>query len=1376
MCHDGNSAPLSVRYLNSQLTTLWQNAVQCTDESKNGTLDVASQEYEKSKYTRALAQFHYFGARAPTSVSSTGDFFFYARFGQPDLKFICNHEAIVSFSIERANLNLDFGKSSVTGCRADHQMNKDLHDVQVTFRMPFTRHDVKSADSVLNPRPFNHLVRLTLLDMESAHFLSLKSSVSLDSDVERALKFYLAKYLMFLQQGGLNILYDVPHNDDVQIDYTLQAEMLGKMEVAGKTKWFTGLKVHSVDVQKINEYLLWVWQGAVRRGRPSDLLSVCIAEMSSNWVTKRAISEHFFVRFGPPEVKALCPHEAIVSFNVEDVAWFDSTVFTVPKNVYHNWVISFVMDTVEEREGSLIRIKAKFGTARFSSLHSKRPQTDSLSAHYFSLLVKFLQGNYFDILIRYSLHILYVSDYHTESSQAIVPTYKPGVAPSDEETTLWTKQIQSLNFYGYDEITALSEESLNLVLQSSWIEECRRSTDNLLAYWGIDCFKASFLAPTIRLLSDGKAIIWITAKNGEVEVTKESTRKDFWTWPPPAKPVLGEAVELYRFTEPSIFAFEVDLKMADDISLVVGDAWRQKFYQSEVWKRFQEQRDWHVFRHLYFDLRNATYVPELSNVIGIGRGRESLMRMATMVYSAKGYLGRLAHAGYNIIYSVPVWTNRLQNLGYAATDVKYQVVTKNTVTQATCSISRTVYESPVILLLAMTKFRTMPSTFVPWHDLWVIWNRMFKTVGSVYLSEGSFSETRLLTLLEEVNRKTTLLPKFAGVVKGEWTFDITTWEQDIYRKNQACTWERNALASNENYVEYDWEYYDEWSHRHKGYRANEQNAESMLSCQTTNKVLIPTAYGSDNYDIELKGESKLTVSGTTDNRKWTNESIATWSSTIRVSSSAGALSVALTREVKPTLSLVSQKQTGSVDVVSLHAKYLPQSIDVSDILSALKIELQGQWTLYGPGMQRCVAASSIITKNGGRIIQLRQATETETVVSQSTPVVVASGPSTISTTTVISPKAAPVVVETGKRYSGSVAEVLQSINETTSAEVPKVIPASADVVSTDVMQTIVYSGRTTAPAVTTTEKRYSNSIANVLKSISSDASSEVTGVQTTAPTVITQIASGSGKQYSSSVADVLKSISSESTTTSIEASSSSGKHYSSSVADVLKSISSEPASVTTTITETKPVAVETTSTSTVGGSAHVTSGRYSNSIADVLKSISESPAQTTTVTESVTNGTAVVHNGTPIVVSNGTPVVLVDKKYSNSVEEVLKSVAQMNTTSATATETMTNGGPIPNGTPYLVSNGAPVVAVADKRYASTVAAVMGSLSSPSTEYSGSQNGDSESARSRKPSVNIQEGVYSSLGFSYWCRRFLFLPGRFDQDALIPPSMYSSALC
>ena len=213
-----------------------------------------------------------------------------------------------------------------------------------------------------------------------------------------------------------------------------------------------------------------------------------------------------------------------------------------------------------------------------------------------------------------------------------------------------------------------------------------------------------------------------------------------------------------------------------------------------------------------------------------------------MVDSVKDYLAKLADGGYNIIYSVPVRIQRGPNVSFAYTDVKYQVVTKDTITVQNALASRTVFESPVILICGMLNYRAMPATNVPWYDNWVIHSRKNKTFGSVYLSKEAFLESRLLPLLERINQKTTLLPQFTGIINDEWFFDVSNWEQDTYRSKQRCTWVKDAQSSNENYLEYTWNHNGELSQREKGTIGFEKNAESTLSCKPSWRAVCVLLY------------------------------------------------------------------------------------------------------------------------------------------------------------------------------------------------------------------------------------------------------------------------------------------------------------------------------------------------------------------------------------------------------------------------------------------------------------------------------------------------------------------------------------------------------
>ena len=88
---------------------------------------------------------------------------------------------------------------------------------------------------------------------------------------------------------------------------------------------------------------------------------------------------------------------------------------------------------------------------------------------------------------------------------------------------------------------------------------------------------------------------------------RESQRRDFWTWPPTTLPSAGEITEKYLFTTTNALAFEVDLKLAEDKLLSVGDAWRHKFVTSATWNRFQTQQDLHTWTHLFFDFRSTLH-------------------------------------------------------------------------------------------------------------------------------------------------------------------------------------------------------------------------------------------------------------------------------------------------------------------------------------------------------------------------------------------------------------------------------------------------------------------------------------------------------------------------------------------------------------------------------------------------------------------------------------------------------------------------------------------------------------------------------------------------------------------------------------------------
>lgn len=87
MCCDGNYAVPSIHYLNAQLKALWHNASECVNST---TADIKSVDYDKTKYFRALAQFHYFGQdkKARKRFTTVEELPFAASFDEPHVRLI----------------------------------------------------------------------------------------------------------------------------------------------------------------------------------------------------------------------------------------------------------------------------------------------------------------------------------------------------------------------------------------------------------------------------------------------------------------------------------------------------------------------------------------------------------------------------------------------------------------------------------------------------------------------------------------------------------------------------------------------------------------------------------------------------------------------------------------------------------------------------------------------------------------------------------------------------------------------------------------------------------------------------------------------------------------------------------------------------------------------------------------------------------------------------------------------------------------------------------------------------------------------------------------------------------------------------------------
>ena len=134
MCIDGNSAELSTHYINAQLQALFENAITCSKHVAGLKLDFKDSAYEKSRYTRALREFHYLPHRSKPGLQKE-DLFFYATFAQPKLQFVCNHTVFLRLKIESGRLNIDTKGASRRGSKANRYVARGVPLYGLTNKM-----------------------------------------------------------------------------------------------------------------------------------------------------------------------------------------------------------------------------------------------------------------------------------------------------------------------------------------------------------------------------------------------------------------------------------------------------------------------------------------------------------------------------------------------------------------------------------------------------------------------------------------------------------------------------------------------------------------------------------------------------------------------------------------------------------------------------------------------------------------------------------------------------------------------------------------------------------------------------------------------------------------------------------------------------------------------------------------------------------------------------------------------------------------------------------------------------------------------------------------------------------------------------------------
>ncbi|KAF8183019.1 hypothetical protein K438DRAFT_1975274 [Mycena galopus ATCC 62051] len=951
MCLGDNSATLSARYINAQLTAMWENARECAGHDILPTVDLRSGEYQKHKYARSLAEFHFAGdAPARGSIAKEG-LFFNGTFEKPRLEFICNHEAVLYLKLERGHFDMAFPNLKVVrGYKTTVKNHVTVDNLEVAFRLKFSRRQLGGKDTRIGSG--THLIQMMILDFPNAQMVW--SSPSLPVGAFVSLQWYLKKYLGFLQSAGHHVRFDLPDFDDDKfkphINYSLVTRALENEEL------FTNVTVHGINEWKINAFLRETWLNVVSKTQgffgepPSDKLSGCLTEIHSTWVA--GVDQHFSIKFGPPRIKPLCNHEIVLYFTAAEVHFYESQDFTSgPIQSFVDWEFAFVVDVVEDKFTSVAEpsLKIDTTTARFCH-HLSTIFTGELSI-YFTHLISFFEVHYIDLLLQYEMLCIYYPGGYIGDVPA--PDFD-GISEDESEwgvikegnssgttVTVWTDIIREIKLYGFDHVMAISELSIN-ALFNSLRKTVLKSRGCLVEWHHHETFHADFSDIKFKLLSGNKALVTFTVDHGHLTLADGRNSYDFSSW---------------------TISYKVDIKMVDETELHCDAGWVTQF-DNMIVKTREGCGPHRTVRHIILDFANAEYIYEHSSQPDMWEHGPLVARekFRSFIYFMRKYLVDLSVGGYNIIHSTPIFTH---THGFGLTDASFQIVSETVVNAANCMFQR---HAPVLIVYGMMGGRPMPAEVIAWGRGWIVPGRVLSH-GTLCLSRASFLEARLLAALEVVNRRTTVVPRFPGANEEEWKVHLTTWDEHNYRRNELCRWKPVAKA-NPGWLEYAWEHRDEWTYEHDGTH-NQAFAYAVL-CHTKNQLCIPTAYRPRSMEIIVRGESVLQLKrkNDEDHSNWTKRSSAKWSVKVHVNTDASGLRVTIVDQVHPVFDKTEAEGKWEIDTHKMLEEHLPRIIDIREVIGELKYIFEGAWELSCAGSKTYSLMGPVFTPNGDLIMQL----------------------------------------------------------------------------------------------------------------------------------------------------------------------------------------------------------------------------------------------------------------------------------------------------------------------------------------------------------------------------------------------------------------------
>ncbi|KAF8214881.1 hypothetical protein K438DRAFT_1927095 [Mycena galopus ATCC 62051] len=271
-------------------------------------------------------------------------------------------------------------------------------------------------------------------------------------------------------------------------------------------------------------------------------------------------------------------------------------------------------------------------------------------------------------------------------------------------------------------------------------------------------------------------------------------------------------------------------------------------------------------------------------------------------------------------------------------------------------------EAPVLIVYGMMSGRPMPQAVIQWGHGWVVPGRI-PSHGTVVLSRESFLESKLLAMLEVVNRRTTVVPRFPRADEEEWRCTSPPGTTTTTAGTNAATGRRlpRSIPAGSSTL-----------------GSTATNGPTNTKARTTR--LSPTLYSATpriNFAFPPRtapvrwkssfAESVLRLKSkdNKDHSNWTKRSSAKWSVKMNVNTDASGLRVTLAEQVHPVFDKTESEGTWDIDTHELLATHLPRIIDVGEVINGLKDVFEGAGSCLALVQRPTASNGDIIIQLGG---------------------------------------------------------------------------------------------------------------------------------------------------------------------------------------------------------------------------------------------------------------------------------------------------------------------------------------------------------------------------------------------------------------------------